>query len=159
MSTGAKRCTNFDDLAAFVAAFEEGTLPRQSWNHRAHLAVAGWYLTHFDAATATKRIRGGILHYNECQGIANTADSGYHETLTLFWVSVVRDFLWLAGRERSPGELVDLLCGTYGGRGDLWRDYYSFDVVRSAEARRSWVAPDRKPLPLEELRQRLSALL
>jgi len=29
---------------------------------------------------------------------------------------------------------------------DLFREYYSFDVVRSIEARKSWIAPDLKPL-------------
>jgi len=44
-------------------------------------------------------------------------------------------------------ETVRALVGELGPRRDLYKGYYSFDVVRSVEARRSWVPPDVKPLP------------
>jgi hypothetical protein len=75
-------------------------------------------------------------------GVRNTPDSGYHETLTLFWLGViearVRD---LAGSSRRLAALG--VVAEYGARRDLFKEYYSFDVVASREARARWVAPDR----------------
>ncbi|MGH9719216.1 MAG: hypothetical protein ACRD8O_03320 [Bryobacteraceae bacterium] len=123
------------DLPALVAAFEEGTLDVKQWTHRAHLSVAFWHLQRFSAEDALNRMRAGIMHYNECTGTPNTATRGYHETLTRFWIGVIRRFV------RVDPSLPRLL-EAYGSRSDLWRDYYSFDVVRSTGARAGWVAPD-----------------
>src|SRR5262245_54606656 len=98
-----------DELASIVAAFEEGSLPRSQWHHRTHLIVASWYLSHLERAEAKQRICQGIQHYNCCQGIPNTAESGYHETLTLFWIAVVTRFLKTAERGWSRLELVNRL--------------------------------------------------
>ncbi len=32
-------------------------------------------------------------HYNKCVRTANTEDSGYHETLTIFWIEIIGRFL------------------------------------------------------------------
>jgi hypothetical protein len=130
------------ELRAFISAFEDGTLPRPRWTHAGHVTAAFYYLRTFDAAEATRRIRSGILHYNGCLGVANTATSGYHETLTLFWIARVREFLDRAPAGSSEEKLLQDVLGAFGARSDLWKEYYSFDVVRSTEARRRWIAPD-----------------
>ena len=126
----------------FIEAFEQGTLPRPVWTHAAHLAVGTWHLMSFPKEVAVERVRQGIRHYNECAGVQNTPDSGYHETLTLFWLGLieaqVRD---LAGSSRRLAALG--VVAEYGARRDLFKEYYSFDVVASREARARWVAPDR----------------
>ena len=67
------------ELESLVRRFEDCTLPREAWTHRAHLSVAVWYLFHFSRAEATERIRTGIQRYNASQGNS----TGYHETITL----------------------------------------------------------------------------
>lgn len=135
-----------DELASVAAGFEQATLCRSQWHHRTHLVVAFWYLSHLEEAEAKQRICQGIRHYNQCQGIPNTPESGYHETLTLFWVGVIRHFLETAERGCSRVDLVNQLLARYGHKKDLWRDYYSFDLLKSPEARRIWIEPDRKSL-------------
>jgi hypothetical protein len=141
-----RRFQSWEEVCALVAHFEIGDLPHAQWNHAAHLTVAFWYLSRLDMAQATERIRSGILHYNDCQGTANTDHSGYHETLTRFWIGVVVKFL----READPGQSgldgVNQLVETYAGRSGLWREYYGFDLIRSVESRRRWIEPDRKAL-------------
>ena len=39
---------------------------------------------------ATSRIREGIQHYNRSVGTINSDHSGYHETLTVFWMAIVK---------------------------------------------------------------------
>ena len=73
-----RRFASWDEVCALVAHFEAGDLPHAEWNHGAHLTAAFWYLSRLDRAEATARIRSGIIHYNDCQGTANTETSGYH---------------------------------------------------------------------------------
>jgi len=134
-------------LADFLLAFERGTWPKSSWNHAAHIAVAGCYLLAHPSDVAESRMRLGIRHYNHCTGTVNSDRSGYHETLTLFWLAVVKAHLLEMPADLPRLETVRALVGELGPRRDLYKEYYSFDVVRSAEARRSWVPPDVKPLP------------
>jgi len=141
-----KRFESWDDVRGLVAHFETGDLPHAEWNHGAHLTVAFWYLSRFDRAQATERIRSGIRHYNDCQGTPNTDHSGYHETLTIFWIGMVGRFLEEADSKLSELEAVNRLVETYSGRTGLWREYYTFNLIRSVESRQRWIEPDRKPL-------------
>jgi hypothetical protein len=136
-----------ESLNRFLEEFAAGTFPRAGWNHAAHVTMASCYLQLFPIAEATCRIRDGIRHYNECQGTANTADSGYHETLTLFWIAMVANLLGQCSSRLTRLEKARIVVETFAPRRDLFRDYYSFDVVRSREARREWTPPDVKPLP------------
>ena len=129
-------------FAEFLDQFERGTLPKPIWTHAAHLAVGTWYLVTFPEGAAIDRVRTGIQHYNVCVGTANTEDGGYHETLTLFWLRMIGRFL----DRCSKGDKLDKVRSVveeFGGQRDLFRQYYSFDVVASREARARWVPPDR----------------
>jgi hypothetical protein len=129
-------------FAEFLDAFERGTLPKPNWTHAAHLAVGTWYIVTFPEEKAIERVRAGIRHYNECVGTQNTADSGYHETLTIFWLGIIRRFLVDTGSMGDKLKAVRSVVEKFGGQRDLFRQYYSFDVVASREARARWVPPD-----------------
>ena len=133
-----------EEISDLIAHFEIGDA--KPWTHAAHLTMAFWYLSRLDQAEATERIRTGILHYNECQGTANTDTSGYHETLTIFWIRIVAKFLKDADASWSELEVANRLLKAYAGRSGLWRDYYSFDLIRSGESRRRWIEPERQAL-------------
>jgi flavin reductase (DIM6/NTAB) family NADH-FMN oxidoreductase RutF len=82
-------------LDKFVAAWENGTLPKVRWMH--------------------------------------------HETLTRFWADVLARFVnGIADPWQAAVKAVD----KFGEDRDLHHLYYSFDVMRSTEARRTWVPPD-----------------
>jgi len=127
----------------FVREF--GTLPRSSWTHAAHLSIGAWYLLSLPEKTVIDRIRNGIRHYNECVGVANTVDSGYHETLTRFWVGQVSGLLLTSRRlvPRGTLEAIRDVVVTFAPQRDLFKQYYTFDVVASREARARWIPPDR----------------
>jgi hypothetical protein len=136
-----------DTLTDFLESFERGTWPKSAWNHAAHVAVAACYLIEHPHEDAAGHMRRGIRHYNQCVGTINSDHSGYHETITLFWLAVVKARLQDLADNLPRVEAVRLLVSELAPRRDLFREYYSFDVVRSVEARRSWIAPDVKPLP------------
>src|SRR5437762_1230175 len=76
-----------------LAAFENGSFPKDRWNHAAHLRIAAIYLITHAPEEALGRMRDGVRRYNEAVGGQNTEDSGYHETLTRFWMAVAAAFL------------------------------------------------------------------
>ncbi len=125
-------------LAAFLAAFSATTLPKEQWTHAAHVTVAAAWI-HENSATALDRLRPAIREYNAATGGLNTETSGYHETLTRFWVLRITETL---PQEKSRLEAVRDAVARYGPQSGLFRRYYSFDVVNSVDARREWIAPD-----------------
>lgn len=81
------------EIDSLIHAFQECSLPRSMWTHEAHLTVALWYLFYDKEQAAINALRNGIKRYNSAQGIETTKDGGYHETLTLFWVRIIRRYL------------------------------------------------------------------
>ncbi|MEL7120391.1 MAG: hypothetical protein AAFO07_13155 [Bacteroidota bacterium] len=90
-------------LKSLIERFEQQILPKAEWTHEAHLAVAVWYTHHYCATVALERVRKNITLHNESVGIANTDTSGYHETITQFWLNTVREFL----KNNDSADLVD----------------------------------------------------
>jgi hypothetical protein len=121
--------------AELIRRFELCDLSAAEWTHQAHLAAAAWYLTHYAPLEAGQRIRDGIRKLNESLGGKNTEDSGFHETLTEFWMREVH-----ARLDRGEG-LAEILALPSG----FWRNFYSIDLPKSREARLHWLPPDRKP--------------
>ena len=134
-----------EEIRNFIRAFEECTLPRSEWTHQAHLTVAMWYLIERSEVEAITCIRNGILRYNASQGIKTTANSGYHETITLFWVRLVGQHISAADDGKSIVELANGVIRLFGNK-DIPFEYYTRDRLLSLEARMRWVEPDLKPI-------------
>lgn len=130
-----------DEIKRLVREFENCTLARADWTHRAHLTVALWYLFHHSGEEAIMLIRNGIKRYNEANGVVMTRDSGYHETMTLFWVCVISKFILLEGAGRSLVELANRMLERFDNS-RLPFEHYSRERLMSWEARTSWVEPD-----------------
>ena len=132
-------------LDAFLGTWRTGTLPKTEWTHAAHVAVCA--ATAWDGATVDEvflAMKRGIVAYNIAVGTANTATSGYHETLTRFWAGVVVAHL-RAAAPPSRLEAVRSAVAALGAARGLHAAHYSFDVVADRRARAEWVPPDRTP--------------
>lgn len=133
------------EVLRLVREFEECILPRAEWTHYAHLTVGLWYLLRHDKAAATRLIRYRIKRYNKACGIETTRTSGYHETITLFYVWAISKFLAHANRDCTLAALANLLVNDCGDK-NLPLAYYSRERLMSWEARTRWVEPDVKAL-------------
>lgn len=124
--------------------FEDHTLPKELWNHRAHLKVAYLYLNCCSYEEALERLRSGIKAYNAAQGIQDTPTGGYHETMTQVWLRLVHSTLSQFG----PAETADAFFEAQTQLGSKHTPllFYSRDRIMSAEAKRSFVEPDLAPL-------------
>ncbi|MBD1810931.1 hypothetical protein NDA07_21010 [Microcoleus vaginatus DQ-U2] len=136
------------EIDSLIHAFQEGNLSRTQWTHEAHLTVALWYLCYDSEQEAINAIRNGIKRYNSAQGIETTKNSGYHETLTLFWVRTIRGYLADESQNRSIVHLANGLIAKYGDRTLPFR-YYTRKCLMSWEARINWVEPDLRAIELE----------
>jgi len=81
------------EIQYLVEQFNNKTLPKSAWTHAAHLTVGLWHVHNFNLDESICRMRSGIVSYNLAVGTENTGDSGYHETLTIFWLTVLNLFL------------------------------------------------------------------
>ncbi|HYE84899.1 MAG TPA: hypothetical protein VEA16_00995 [Vicinamibacterales bacterium] len=126
-------------------ALIERTLPKSEWTHHAHLRAGLWHVREHGAAAAVDLLRQRITAYNESVGTANTDTSGYHETITRFYVTVIDRFLATADRSADLDDLAAALIARYGDR-RLPLQHYSEGRLFSVVARRSWVEPDLRPI-------------
>jgi len=130
-----------------VTGVIEKSLPKTEWTHQAHLRAGLWHVLHYDELAALDLMRVRIRAYNEATGGANTETTGYHETITRFYLRLIRSFLNGLNRDMPVDELADLVVLHLGDR-ELPLKYYSRACLFSPEARANWVPPDLTALPI-----------
>jgi hypothetical protein len=130
---------------ALWRAFHDATLPAAQWTHAAHLRIAWLHLARHELDEAHLRMRVGIIRLNAAHGLVETAERGYHETLTRVWLVLVA-----AARRRAPGPDSSHLVAQPRQPG-LEREaplaYYSRARLFSVAARARFVPPDLTELP------------
>lgn len=133
------------EVAAFIALFEDGRLPRARWTHRGHLTAGFWYLTLHPLAVALSTMRVRIRRHNEGVGTQNTDSSGYHETITRLFLGGIGAHIVRHAELRFEQSLSALLSSPLTDSRWPLR-FYSQQRLFSVEARRQWVEPDLEPL-------------
>ena len=133
-----------EKIDALAQAFIQGSLPRSAWTHEAHLIVALWHLTQYSVDEATCLLRARIINYNKAVGTENSGNSGYHETLTLFWIWVISQYL--VTRKGNLGELTHTFIHSKYADRKLALSFYNKSTIFSVSARARWVEPDLRPL-------------
>ena len=119
-------------------AFVNGRLPKDAWTHEAHLITSWVALKDRSPAETLAFLREAIQTHNCGIGIRNTETSGYHETLTVYYVTAVA---------QAAAETLDELfeVPSCGRKAPL--EHWSRDLLYSTEGRLSWVEPDLAALP------------
>ena len=132
-------------IDAFIAAFEDSTLPKARGTHAAHILTGACYVHRLGEAQAIARMRARIRAYNLAVGGQNTPTSGYHETVTILWIKLLSQF-----RKQHPdltrAHFATLCVEHFQAERDILHRYYDYDVVASPEARRTWHPPTLQPL-------------
>src|SRR5579859_6616759 len=125
----------------FLRAFESGTLANRNFHHRDHLRLTWLYLRRDGHEIGAARVIDGIRHF----AVAHGAAERFHETVTRFWIGLVRHV-----DEAFPGvDHFDDLLARYPAMADktLVYRHYSADLLGKPLARHVWVEPDLLPLP------------
>ncbi len=88
-----------------------------------------------------------VRAYNAATGVANTDDSGYHDTITQASLRAARDVYARHAHCVPVYEVANGLMRSPLGRSDWLLAYWSKGLLFSADARRGWIDPDLQPLP------------
>lgn len=141
-----------EEVELLIESFEKRTLQKADWTHAAHLTVGLYYCFHYPLKTAKNLMSDGICWLNDAHGTPNTESSGYHETLTFFWLKTVADFLAERGREKGLANLANELIASCNNT-KLPLRFYSRELLFSVEARMNYVEPDlnQNQIALNEL--------
>ncbi|MGA8142682.1 MAG: hypothetical protein WB987_02205 [Candidatus Acidiferrales bacterium] len=129
------------EIEEVVRRFEECSYTPEEFVHARHLTVAAWYFAMFDAKAARERMRSGLRKF-----IAYHGKSGYHETITEFWLRLVENTV----RESKSGELGlvarvnDVIAR--GRDKDLIYEHYRRESLATPKAKVTCLEPDLRPL-------------
>ncbi|RYU95166.1 hypothetical protein [Emticicia agri] len=135
-----------------VDGFRSKTLPVSEWTHEAHLITGLWHVAELGYENALAEMQLNIPIYNESVGGKNTDYSGYHDTITVFWIWLLNEFWIKYSADEQSFERVcnQFLRSKYSDRANAFI-FYSKDYLFTKEARLGYVEPDIQPLDFEKI--------
>ena len=129
-----------DEIRNLVESFEKCSFHPSEFRHHQHLAVALWYVRHLPPEEAVIKMTSGIRRLAEAYG-----KTGYHETITLFWLRMVSEFAAKQDTKASLAAIANQLIDCCDHK-NLILEYYSAELLESPRAKAEWVEPDLKKL-------------
>ncbi|AFK03431.1 hypothetical protein Emtol_2293 [Emticicia oligotrophica DSM 17448] len=132
-----------NDFDHIINGFRKKTLPAKEWTHEAHLIAGLWHVANFSYEEALNTMRENIKDYNLSVGGQNTDSSGYHESITVFWVWLLNEFWQRYSTNNQSFEQVcnAFLTSKYCDRAAAFT-FYTREKLLSREARLAFVSPD-----------------
>ena len=139
------------DIKTITSQFKSKTFPKEHWTHNAHFAVAFVQLDKLKNQEQTlDYLRKGIKEYNLSVGTDNTENSGYHETLTVFWLKAVYEY-YNSSQHKTIEEIYNNFSKTILASAKFPTKFYSKELLFSKKARQTWTKPDL--LPISEIKE------
>lgn len=134
------------DIRIIATQFESKILPKEQWTHSAHIAVAFFQLDKYKNFEKTlSKLRKLIKEYNISVGTENNDNSGYHETLTIFWLKVVWEYCETEN-QTDINKLYNTFLKTVLASSKLPTKFYSNELLFSKTARQIWTDPNLQPI-------------
>ena len=137
-----KQYLNISDIKSLVDKFLSKTLPDDEWTHFAHLTVGLWFVSNHGLEETSVLMPTYIAEYNESLGKENTDFSGYHETITQFWIWLLDCYWKEVKKEKSLLNAANDLANSPYGEPSNFLKFYSRGLIFSVEARKGFVKPD-----------------
>ena len=129
----------------FIDRFNSASLPKSEWTHEAHLRMAIHYVYTHLPENILPVIRKKIKTLNDFHQTPNTDSSGYHETITVFWLNNAYNFL-MNHVQQDEKKVVATFLSSKNGKKNYPLEFYSKELLFSVEARHNFVKPDLKNL-------------
>lgn len=130
-----------------VWRLSSGTLPQSEWGHVARLTLILWAVRHYSHHDAVHFIRETFKKYHlKTLSFVATKDKSYHETKTLFWIWIIRQYVLMYDQEQDISDFANDLINSKLANQSLISEYYSEITLESKEARVNWVQPNLQPL-------------
>lgn len=123
----------------FRRAFETLSLPPESFNHAAHVRLAWLYLKDLPLPEAMQRYRDGLKAF--AANIGQPAK--YHETITFAFLAVIRERMAKDQGSDDWETFKTANTDLFGSVPAMMGVWYSAERLNNADARSSFVMPDR----------------
>lgn len=140
MNANLQRFHNDSDLKTIVDRFEQCEFNNDEFRHADHLTVALWYLANSPKPVAVDRMRCQLKKFTAYHKV-----NAYHETITLFWMEVVSNFLEDTDGSELLHQTADRLVTRFP-TSKVIQDYYSKELLDSERAKAEWVEPDLRSM-------------
>lgn len=123
------------EILTLVERLEQCLLGPTEFRHRDHLTVAVTYLYAAEFEAALAKLRSTLARFTVHHGA-----TGYHETLTRFWLLQVEKRI---DRSVCLRESVRKIT-TELAQKELVYEFFSREKLNSPQAKQEWVEPDLK---------------
>jgi hypothetical protein len=143
-----------EEIEQLFKDFNNQRLDKRAWTHEAHLTVALLHLKQYDPYDSICRMRAGIILLNKTHGTENNGQKGYHETLTIFWITIL-DFYIREFPSLTNTETVNSFLSTSLADKALPFLFYEKEKVFSDRYRANFVRPDKLALDDRVIRELL----
>jgi len=138
------------EIVSIGEGFLACTFPGADFHHREHLVTTVYLLWTFPHRDWRRDLPDLIRRYNVSQGGQNTDTSGYHHTITIFYIDLVAKTLALEPHLDLVQMCRRILDGPASTK-DLMLRYYSRELLYSVEARKNCMMPDKEEIDFEVL--------
>ena len=124
--------------AITIAAFEDGVVDIDAFDHEAHVYLGWLYTREFELLEAVRRFTAALTRLTRDLGIPGK----YHETITWFYLLLIAERRngaaddWITFRRQN----ADLFAR---GEQNILNRYYRRATLASSRARHDFVLPDR----------------
>jgi hypothetical protein len=132
------------DDETLLHEFLNGSLSPERWHHREHIKVAYLLLRQYPLEVAIGRMGQGLQALNAAQGVPDTPNRGYNETITQAWMRLVDFTLVKFGPAANADQFVNdhpEIANPY-----TLRLFYSHERLWLPEAKAEYLHPDLHPL-------------
>jgi hypothetical protein len=123
----------------FIAAFENCTLPLESFRHADHVKMAFFYLRRYPLLEAIRRFSASIVKFATAHGKTNL----YNETITWAYLLLIEERLARAGRQETWAEFAVRNPDLLDRHDNVLKKYYRDETLNSDLAKSTFLFPDK----------------
>lgn len=126
----------------FRTQFESCEFPISDFDHRCHIRLAYVYLVENNTEMSIQLMREALNRFLQHHGVDS---SKYHETLTQAWILAVHHFMNKTDATNSADSLIEQRPEMLDS--NIMMTHYSTELLFSEEARKTFLQPNRDPIP------------
>lgn len=136
---------NAKEAERIVESFLHCNLAKEKYTHAAHI-LAGFYLYCHHGLDAFQLMEKHIILFNDSVNTINSDDSGYHKTITFFWINAIGQFTAKFDSISFMDENIRHIFDSPLMDKNLPLNFYSREWLFTKKARKEIVEPDIKPI-------------
>ena len=123
----------------FMAKFEDGSLPSESFHHLDHVKMTFLYLSRYPALEALHRFSASLAKFAAAKGKPGL----YNETITWAFVFLIRERMVRGGCHQTWSEFAAANIDLLSWKDNVLKKYYCEGTLASDLAKSTFLLPDK----------------